>query len=289
MKKRYILTAYFTAAVLSGLGLAVWRMLLILRYYDPYLGEYALEANGSLKILGYVTCAVIILLASAAVILRKTEFSPIVASSSQTAVFASSFAGFMFFAVAIMLLIYHRESIFAESAHAFFKILQTLSLFTMFFASAYFLLNSSAEPNGTKMKTALSFFPTIWTLLYLITSYANPEFIYNDPDRLFCNVSLIAILLFCLYETRRNAVTPLNHVHFTFGVIAIVCALVYIVPTFLLTAFWEIELTVTTFFEATELGILFYIAALLYVMIKSVKTADQPLASELAEAIPTEE
>lgn len=290
MKKKYILSAYLAAAVISGIGLALWRMFLILHYYDPYLGEYAIEAGKPLDILGYVTFAVIVLLASAAIVIRKTEIAPFTASSSQTAVFASSFAGFMFFAVAILLLIYYRESIFAESAHTFFKILQIASLFSMFFASAYFLLNSSAEPNGTKMKIALSFCPTVWFLLYLVTSYANPEFIYNNPDRLFCNVSLIALLLFCLFETRRNAVGPMNPLQFMFGLIAVVCSLVYIVPTFLLTAFWEIELTVTTIFEAVELGVIFYIAAILYVMIRSVTPQEQahPANSE-TKKLPTEQ
>ena len=278
MKTKYILSAYLISAITLGLGLAVWRLILILRFYDPYLAEFAHSASGYLDTIGYVTFGILLIMASAFLILRKKTIAPFEATASQTAVFTSSFTGFLFFAIAILLLIYYKEIIFAKTAHVFFRGLQIISLFLMFPAAGYFLLNSSAEPNGSKAKRAISFFPTLWALFYLITSYANPDYNYSDPNRLFCNVSIIALLLFFLFETRKNVSKPLSTVQFVFGLFAVVSILVYILPAALLTLFWEIELTVPTIFELIGIGAVFYIISMMTLMIKNVENKAEPSA-----------
>ena len=269
MKKKYILSAYLITAIILGLVLAIWRTILILNHYDPYLNEFAYDATGKLSTLGYATFATLLLMASAFLFFRKTTVSSFEASAAQTTVFTSSFLGFVFFAIAIMLLIYHKDAIFEQTPHFFFRGLHVISLFLMFPAAGYFLLNASAEPNGTKAKRALSFFPAAFGLSYLICSYANPQYNYNDPNRLFCNVSLVALLLFLLFETRRNVSKPLTASQFVFGLFAVVSILVYIVPTALLTSFWEIDLTISTIFELIEIGAVAYIISMMAMMIKS--------------------
>ena len=277
MKKKYILSAYLITAIILGLVLAVWRTILILNHYDPYLNEFAYNATGKLNILGYATFATILLMASAFLFFRKTTVLPFEASAAQATVFTSSFLGFVFFAIAIMLLIYHKETIFAQTPHFFFRGLHIVSLFLMFPAAGYFLLNASAEPNGTKAKRALSFFPAAFGLTYLICSYANPQYNYSDPNRLFCNVSLIAMLLFLLFETRKNVSKPLTSSQFVFGLFAIVSILVYIVPTALLTSFWEIDLTISTIFEFIEIGAVAYIISMMVMMIKNLAPLQDPV------------
>lgn len=277
MKKKYILSTYLIAAIVLGLALAIWRTVLIFNYYDPYLNEFAYDATGKLDILGYVTFGALLLMASAFLFFRKTTVSSFEASASQSTVFTSSFLGFVFFAIAIMLLIYHKDAIFAETPHFFFRILHIISLFVMFPAAGYFLLNASAEPNGTKAKRTLSFFPAAFGLFYLVCSYANPQYNYSDPNRLFCNVSLIAMLLFLLFETRRNVSKPLNSSQFIFGLFAIVSILVYIVPTALLTSFWEIDLTISTIFEFIEIGAVAYIISMMVMMIKNLAPMQKPV------------
>lgn len=284
MKKKYILSAYLIGAIVLGLILAIWRTLLILNYYDPYLKEFAYAATRGNDTLGYVTFAVLLLMASAFFVFRKMTVSSFEASAAQSTVFTSSFSGFIFFAIAILLFIYHKNVIFAETAHFFFRSLHIVSLFLMFPTAGYFLLNASAEPNGTKAKRALSFFPAAWALFYLVCSYANPQYNYSDPNRLFCNVSLIALLCFYLFETRKNVSKPIPSTQFVFGLFAVVSILVYIVPTALLTSFWEIDLAVSTIFEVVEIGGVAYIISMMVMMIKNLEPMQEvPASAETAE------
>ncbi len=284
MKKKYILSAYLIGAIVLGLILAIWRTVLILNDYDPYLMEFSYAAKEKINILGYATFAVLLLMASAFLVFRKTTIVPFEASAAQSTVFTSSFSGFIFFAIALLLLIYCKDAVFADTAHFFFRGLQVISLFLMFPAAGYFLLNASAEPNGTKAKRALSFFPTLWALFYLICSYANPMYNYSDPNRLFCNVSLIALLWFYLFETRKNVSKPILSAQFVFGLFAIVSIFVYIVPTALLTSFWEMDLAVSTIFEAAEIGAVAYVISMMVMMIKNLEPVQEaPAPAEAAE------
>ena len=65
---------------------------------------------------------------------------------------------------------------------------------------------------------------------------------------------------------------------FVFGLFAVVSILVYILPTALLTLFWEIELTVPAIFELIGIGAVFYIISMMTLMIKNVENKAEPSA-----------
>lgn len=88
-----------------GIALAVWRMVLIYRYYDPYNGEFSRDADTMLKALGYVTLGVVLLMFTSYFFIRKESFERFSASSNQVSVFSSSLCGFVFVAVGILVVI----------------------------------------------------------------------------------------------------------------------------------------------------------------------------------------
>lgn len=270
------------ASIVSGIALAVWRIVLLVRYYDPYNGGFAKAAEVQMRALGYVTLAVIILMAASYFFIRKTAFEPFSASSNQVSVFSSSLCGFVFLAVCILLLIYYTPAIFKANGSPFYKILQILSLIFLPFSAVYFIFSASVNRSESKVKKAFSFFPAIWALCYMAASYMNPAYQYTDPNRILCNISLAALLLFFLYETRNTVSKPQNPVRFAVSLVAMVCVLVYMLPLFTLTAFWEIPMTAETLFEAVECGVVFYIFSVLYTMVLSVKK-EPAVADESAE------
>ena len=76
MKTKKIMTAYLIFSVLSGIGLAIWRTVLIYRYFDPYNNEYTLGTRDSLQTLGYVMLAAVLSAFTAGIFLYKREFEP---------------------------------------------------------------------------------------------------------------------------------------------------------------------------------------------------------------------
>ena len=287
LTQKKIMTAYLTAAAVAGIGLAVWRIAIMLRYYDPYNGEFSHSAGAELRTFGYVALGLVLLMATSYFFIRKSEFVPFSASSNQFSVFSSSLYGFVFAAVGIMLVIYYAKILFGAQSGTFFRVIQILSFLLLFVSAAYFIFSASVGRSESPAKKALSFCPALWALCYLVTSYINPDYNFNDPNRVLCNVSLAALALFLLYETRNTVARPQNPARFAISLVAAVCVLAYILPLFCLTAFWEVPMAPSTLFEAVECGAVFYIFAVLYTMTVSVKKAETAATEELP-AEPTE-
>lgn len=281
--------AYTAVSIAAGIALAVWRMILIYQYYDPYNDEFSHDSDTMFKTLGYVMLGVVLLMLTSYFFLRKESFERFSPSANQVSVFSSSLCGFVFVAVGILVIVYYAGSVFGRSGGGwFFKAAQIISFFSLFGAAAYFIFSASTSYCESKIKKGLSFFPALWALSYLSCSYINANYIYNDPNRIFCNVSLSALLLFFLFETRNTVSVPQNPMRFAFSLVAMVCVLTYMIPLLFLTAFWEIPLTLESLFEAVECGAVIYIFAVLYTMISALKKkpaeADNAVSAEASES-----
>lgn len=289
MKKRNLMIVYTVAATVSGIALSIWRTLILYRHYDPYNSEFSSDADRQLIILSYVALAVILLMLTSYFFLKREQFEIFSASSNQVSIFSSSLCGFIFAAAGILIAIYFGKNIFRPERQGwFFHLMILIAFFSLFAAAAYFIFSASVEHSRPGIKKALSFFPTLWALSYLSASYINADYLFNDPNRILCNVSLCALLIFFLFETKNTVSTPQNPARFAFSLVALICVLLYMLPTFVLTAFWEIPLTYTTLFEVIECGAVFYIFATLYTMILSLKTNADAKTNPIAESKKTD-
>lgn len=271
MKKKTIMILYAVFALAAGIGLAIWRMLMLLQYFDPYKGEFSGAEKPIMRVFGYVTLAVILCLASSGFVLRKTEFRPFSTSDNQVSVFSVSICGFVFLAAGILLSVYFGGGIFRATGGAFFRVAQLISYFALFGAAAYFIFSASVKRSDTKARRLLSILPTVFALAYLAASYINPAYIFNDPNRILCEVSLAALLLFFLLETKNTISTPSGATRYAVSLIAMTLVSAYILPLLLGVAFWEIVPTKETAFEMVGCGALFTIFSVLYTMTLSVK------------------
>lgn len=263
MKKNHLI-AYIVFAFGAGIAFAVWRTVLLYRWFDPYLGEYAEDAARSLKGLGFAIFGVAVLLFTSYLLTRKTAFAPYSPSGNQLSVVASAFLGSVFLAVALLDLLYYAKDLgFGSGIRAFDRVTLLLSFLCLIPSAAYFIASASVERAGKRSCKILSFFPALWALFYAVSSYANPNYQYQDANRILCNVSLWAILLFFLFETRNTVSEPLTALRFPIALIALMCSIAYVIPLLITTAFWEVDFCEETLFEAIECGAILYLIATL--------------------------
>ncbi len=258
LKTKKILVGFLVFSVLAGLTLAVFRTVLLYRYFDPYANTFTLAAEPFLTALGYGLAVCLLIAFCSMIFLRKREFAPISSSTYQFSVFASSLLGCLFAAAGVLSLIYYPKEIFSQRGTLAYRLFLLAAFFSLFFAAIYFILNSSARFEGAKLKTVLSFFPTIFAITYLSTAYLSPDFVFSDSNDVLRNVSLAALSFFLIQETRTAVYGKSDTLRFGFSLVAIISILAYNIPSLIVTAFWEMELTFMTMFELVECGAVVY-------------------------------
>ena len=282
--KKYLL-GYFLVAFLSGIALAVWRTVVMVRYYDPYNNEYALEASGQLQAIGFTLFFVFVILATSALVLKNFEFKPFAVSEHQSSVFTSALLGFVFLAIGIFVSLY-LNVISANREAPLFRYTQLLSYILLFFCAAYFLLNAAGRSRSESLRKMLSLCPPVWGIAFLAASYLNPAYNYKDFNHTLCNVALCALTVFFFYDVKASALGKETLAHFVFALISLSASMVYMIPTFVLLAYWELSSDLNHLFEAVLLGSIFYACTCVHILCKNVKLREKPAPKN---ALPKEE
>ncbi len=274
------LYAYLAGSLAAGIALAVWRTILLYRYFDPYNDTFPPEAKGALDTLGYVTAALIFLALTSAILLFKREFTPIPASSHQFSVFASSLLGCLFAAAGILSLVYYAGEIFTQRGTIFYRLMLIASLFSLFLAAIYFILNASSRHDTGKTKIIFCLFPALFAVSYLGASYLSPDFYFSNSNDIFRNVALAAFSFFSVYEMRAVFYGKSNVQRFVFSLAAIIGISVYILPNFIVTAFWEMKLSFSTMFELPLCGVVIYAVSVCRSLILGLLPAKEKVEEE---------
>jgi hypothetical protein len=278
VKTKKIMTAYLVFSVLVGIGLAIWRTVLIYRYFDPYNNAYTLGAKDHLQTLGYVMLAAVLIALTASIFLYKREFEPFQLSATHYSVFASSLTGFLFGAAGLLSVIYYAADIFTKDGTAVFRILLMLSFFLLFLSAVYFIISASARHDDAKSKKAFAFFPTLFVTAYLGASYLSPSFTFSNMNDILRNVSLAALVFYFIQETRASFYGKSDPSRFVCALVSLICVITYELPNLIVTAFWEMELTYMTMFELVENGIILYLIACACAMISHIKPTEKKQA-----------
>ncbi len=279
MRIKKFLLGYILFAVLSGLGLAVWRTVLMLRYYDPYNNEYALEASVPLKSLGFTLFFIFVILATSAIILTRFEFRTFSAAEHQASVFTSALLGFVFLAIGVFVSMYMKTTL-ENTLFPLYKYSQFISYVLLFFCAVYFILNAAGHPRFEEYKKKLAFIPPIWCVAFLVSSYVNPAYNYKDFNHTLCNVAICALVFFFLYDGKMVITEKATVPYFVFSLISLTASMVYIIPTFVLLAYWELSSDVEHIFEAVLLGTIFYTCACLRNLCKNVQIREKKEEAE---------
>lgn len=283
MRIKKFLFGYFALALLSGIALAVWRTVLMVRYYDPYSNEYALEANGQLRAIGFMLFFIFVILATSAIFMMKYEFTEFSASDYQSSVFTSALLGFVFLAVGVFISLY-LEIILDKVQFPLFRYAQIASYALLFLCAVYFILNATADSKLAVIKKGMSFLPPLWGVAFLLASYTDPTYNYKDFNHTLCNVAICALTLFFLYETKMIVVKKATVAYFVFSLISITASIVYMIPTFILLAYWELSSNLNHLFEAVLLGAIFYTCTCARNLCKNVKSREKDVPEQEASA-----
>ena len=255
------MTSYLVFSILAGIGIAVWRTALLYQYFDPYNNAYTSVAKAPLQALGYIMLACIIVALTSALFLYKKDFDTFTTSGNQLSVFASSFLGCLFAAAGVLALIYYPEKLFAKNGTPIFRVLLMVAFISLFFSAIFFIISASARYDKTGIKEFFSVFPALFAVTLLSASYLSPDFVFSNQNDVLRNVALAALVLYFLQEARAVIYGKTESLRFTFTVIALICVIAYELPTVIVTAFWEMELTYMTMFELVECGAIIYMIA----------------------------
>ena len=269
MRIKKVLPCYFILAFLSGIALSVWRTVLMVRYYDPYNNEYAVEAFGQLEAIGLTLFFVLVLLATAAFVLRKFTFKPHDTAEHSGSVFTSALLGFVFLAVGIFVSL-DLNVILENIQFPLFRYAQIVSYVLLFLCAVYFVVNATGNPRLEAVKRALSFVPPLWGVAFLLASHMDPAYNYKDFNHTLCNVAIGALTVFFLYETKAAVTGKASIAYFVFSLISLTASMVCMIPTFVLLAYWELSSNLNNLFEAVLLGSIFYTCACFFNLCKNV-------------------
>lgn len=284
LTKRFLI-GYFLISLLSGVGLAIWRTVLMIRYYDPYNNEYAPEASNVLQALGLIIFFAFVVLATSSFFMIRREFRTFSVSDHQSSVFTSALLGFVFIAVAVFVTFY-LPTVLADGKYPLFKYSRLASYILLFPCAVYFVLNATGNARLAETKKQLSVFPAIWAIVFLVSSYTNPAYNYKDFNHTLCNVAICALILFFFYDSKMAATGQTSTSCFVFSLISITATMVYMLPTFILMAYWELSSCLDHIFEAVLLGALFYTCACAWRLCLSV-TVKEPKQDVPKEATPS--
>lgn len=264
----------------------------MVRYYDPYMNEYALESASALEAFGLSLFFALLLIGTAAFFFirigflkSKYKFPEFSAANHQTTTFTSSLLGFLFLAIFVFLFL-SLPTMLLPTKHVVFRYAQLAAFFLLFFVAAYFLVNATGSARFAKAKKVLAFLPPLWGIVFLIASYTNPDYLFKDFNHMLCNASLCALTLFFLYEAKSSAVGKPTGAYLIFAMLSLVTSMAYIVPNFILLAYWELSSELNFIFEAVELGAIIYTAAVAFALIRSLTPVENEKSADGEYVVP---
>lgn len=257
--KKTILTLYTVAAIIIGASLAIWRTVLLKQTFDPYDGTFELGSGKTLLMFEYILLLASAIAATSCFFIKGTALKKASSSNSTALQYVYLACGIILATVGVITLFYYFGDIFAiKNNSGFTKIGTPIAFILLFFVAVYFFVSAKPKYEGQQFTTILSFAAPLFVIAYVIASYFNSDFVYNDFNRITCHLAFLAILLFSLSESNLLLNRPAYALRFVSSLLCIILIPTYIVPMTLLAAFWEISFTSTLLIETSQIAFLIY-------------------------------
>lgn len=275
------------AALITAVGFAVIRIILVINYYDVEEGLYSVNAVGvtPARILFGVSLALIGALSF--ILLKKREFKRM-PEANHGVVFTSAMCGFMFISSAILVSYYFLPALFKavfgsgmslssyaktdEGINIVLLIMLLLSVIFSLVSSLYYFWCASTTTKLRKLNyRLLSLMPVLWGIFYLIFMYFKKDTVINSPERYILQLSVIAVMLCCVAEARFHFGAARYRTYAALSLISVMAVIVGPVPSFILTAFWVMPFTVETVFNVLQIAMAVY----MIVRLISVSSSEQ--------------
>jgi len=274
--KKTFLKIYFMLAILAALIFTVWRTVLLKENCNPYDMSFQDGALPALRAFEYTILAVAALLATSALFIRKVSFGLFGARASTTSVTVCALCGFMLGAVGLLTIIYYPDEIFdfSDTMKNSYRIFFIATLALMFVSALYFLGRASTAMKNSPSIAVLSLALPCFCIAYLLASYLNSDLPLLDFNRVTSELAFISALMFMLSEARLATYRGGYAFRFASSLACIVCICAHIVPLLLLSAFWEMSLSLPILAEVSLIAVLFYAVFAAFNAIRTLKEAE---------------
>ena len=271
--KKTLLKIYLFLAILAAVMLTVWRTVLLKAHCNPYDMSFQDGSLNALKAFEYSLLAVSALLATSAFFVRKVKFGLFGARASTTSVAVCALCGFMIGAVGILTVFYYPGEIFGLSAEssATYRVFHIATIALMFVTALYFLSRASTAMKNSPSVATLSLALPCFCIAYLLASYLNTDIPLLDFNRVTSELAFIAALMFMLSEARLATYRGGYAFRFASSLACIVCICAHIVPLLLLSAFWEMSITLSILTDISLIAILLYAVFAAFNAIRTLK------------------
>lgn len=271
--KKTLLKIYLFIAILAAVLLTVWRTVLLKEHCNPYDMSFQDGSLAKIQAFEYALLAISALLATSAFFVRKVGFGLFGARASTTSVAVCALCGFMLGAVGLLTIFYHSSEIFslrAESSGAY-RVFHIATIALMFVSALYFLSRASTAMKNSPSIATLSLALPCFCIAYLLASYLNTDIPLLDFNRVTSELAFIAALMFMLSEARLATYRGGYAFRFASSLACIVCICSHIVPLLLLSAFWEMSITLSILTDISLIAILLYAVFAAFNAIRTLK------------------
>ena len=271
--KKTFLKIYFMLAIIAAVMLTVWRTALLKEYCNPYDMSFQDGALASLQAFEYTLLVITALLATSAFFLRDVSFGLFGARASTTSVTVCALCGFMLGAVGLLAIIYYPEQVFdfGDKERSGYRILYAIALVLMFISALYFLGRASTSMKNSPSIATLSLALPCFCIAHLLASYLNSDIPLLDFNRVTSDLAFIASLMFMLSEARLATYRGGYAFRFASSLACIVCICSHIVPLLLLSAFWEMSMSLSSLTDVSLIAFLFYAVFAAFNAIRTLK------------------
>ena len=257
--KKSILVLYTVLAFVLGVIFAVWRTVLLKQNYDPYDGTFELGSGDILQTCEYFLIFAVLLMLTALFFMKGISFKRFGERYSTASLSVFIICGIVTITATVLSVI---DMLFGTRSNSFVtKLFTVLSFITVIFVIAYFFMSALPQYSNNRIKLVFSLIIPVFILCYLVASYFNTDFVYNDFNRISCHISLLSILFFSLSEASLSLGRKAHIFNFMTTLICFVCIPAYIIPLIALAAFWEVQFTAILLFEIFQIAFLIYATA----------------------------
>lgn len=272
---------YLLTACVGALGLAAFRTVIIMNEFDKEIMSYPELGNARYSLFGWILLVFSLLLVAFYFVLKKTT---ITADENRNLtlpdIFSGIFCGSMLiFALLVAIVIFGR-TLYSKEQNAFYNVAMVLTLLLTAGAGLYFLMSSTSKYKDKKATTALSFFPSATALVYMITSYFNGDYPYNNPDRIMCNIAYGIMAISFLFIIRNRIGMTSRIFEFIIKSLSVAFGIIFYLPYIIASFGGVLTFTMSSVYEISFIGLIVYNAFSLVKLYKGI--------GPLEEAIPQE-
>jgi len=248
---------FFLTVALSVLVIAL-RTVSLYSCYDASLGLYD---NGAVLpvIVNIVTVVSLIVIAGFPFVVDKNAKLPInLPKVGRFITFASSLCGFTLLITLVFQFIVGVDFMGVSMLSAGLKLVMLISSVP---AAMYFLVIAVKDSPKKNIMALLGFFPTLWTALYLMCVYFDKSSVIANPVRIMTQLSLIAAMVYFLFELRFLVGRARPRYYLTFANVALFLCSVSCVPKLIASIPMKWQMTPEIVCGIVEMSFVVYIIA----------------------------